>query len=83
MPFPIADSRIMDYGIEATERIDLGSDIFCAGDGLNVSDYDRLSLRQGVPGVLCAFGIARMEHHPMAPARKQFARHQAEAGSRA
>ena len=38
-----------------------------------ISDYDRLSLGQGAPGVLGAVGIAGMEDHPMALARKQFA----------
>ena len=83
MPLLIADSRIMDHGIEATERIGLGSDILCAGDGLDISDYDRLGLRQGAPGVLRAFGITGMEDHPMALAREQFAGHQAEARGRA
>ena len=74
MPLPIADSGILDHGIEAPERIDLGSDFLCTGDSLEISDYDRLSLRQGASGVRRAFGIARMEDHPMPVARKQFAR---------
>jgi hypothetical protein len=73
MPRLIADSRIMDHGIEATEGIGLGSDILCASDGLDISDYDRLGLRQGAPRVLRAFGTTGMENHPMALARKQFA----------
>ena len=70
MPLAIADSGIMDHSIEATERIDPRSDFLCAGDSLEISDNDRLSLRQGAPGVLRAFGIAGMEDHPMPLARK-------------
>jgi hypothetical protein len=38
MPLLIADSGIVDYGIEAPEGIGLGSDILCAGNGLDVSN---------------------------------------------
>ena len=65
MPFPIADSSIMDHSIEATERVDLGRDILCAGDGLDITDYDRLSLGQGAPGILCAVGITGMQDNLM------------------
>ena len=82
MPFPIADSSIMDHSIEATERVGLGRDILCAGDGLDITNYDRLSLGQGAPGILGAIGITGMQDDPMSLARKQFARHQAKAGGR-
>ena len=55
----------MDHGIEAPERIDLGSDFLGTGDSLEISNYNRLSLRQGASGVRRAFGIAGMEDHPM------------------
>jgi hypothetical protein len=44
--------------------------------------YDRLSLGQDAPGILCAIGITGMQDDPMSLARKQFARHQAKAGGR-
>ena len=37
MALPIADSGIADHGIEAAERVGLGSNILCAGDGLDIS----------------------------------------------
>ena len=36
-----------------------------AGDGLDISDYDRLSLGQGAPGILCAIGITGMQDDPI------------------
>jgi hypothetical protein len=69
MALPIANSGIADHGIEAAERVGLGSNILCAGDGLDISYQDRLSLRQGAPGVLRAFRIAGMEENLMILAR--------------
>ena len=37
MPLLIADSGIVDHGVEATERVGLGSNILCAGDGFDIS----------------------------------------------
>ena len=73
MPFPIADSSIMDHGIEATERVGLGGELLCAGDGFDIADYDRLSLGQGAPGIFCAVGITGMQDDPMSLAREKFA----------
>ena len=49
----------------------------------DVADDDCLSFGQGAPGVLRTVGIACMEYDPMALARQQFPRHQAEARGRA
>jgi hypothetical protein len=59
-----ADSSIMDHGVEATERVGPGGEVLYAGDGLDISDYDRPSLGQGAPGILCAIGITGMEDDP-------------------
>ena len=77
MPFPIAYSSIMDHGIKTTKRVSLGGELLCAGDGLDISDYDRLSLGQGAPSILCAVSISGMQDDPMSLARKQFGRDQA------
>src|SRR3984885_636421 len=44
--FPIADGRIVNDRVEATERVDLCCDVPGAGDRLQVTCYDRLWGRQ-------------------------------------
>ena len=34
---------------------------YCSAGCLDISDYDRLSLGQGAPGILCAVGITGMQ----------------------
>ena len=57
--------RRYSHGIEATERVGLGGEVLCAGDGLDISDHDCLSLGQGAPGILCAIGITGLQDDPM------------------
>ncbi len=59
-PSAIADCRVVDHGVEAAERIDLGGDLLGAGDGLDVADHDRLRLRAVLAGRI---GAARRCGH--------------------
>ena len=65
----------MDHGIEATGRVGLGGEVLYAGDGRDISDYDRLSLGQGARRASSARSATGMEDDPMSLARKKFARH--------
>ena len=71
MALAIADRRIVDHGVEAAQRIDLGRDVLRAGDGLEIADDDGLRLGQGAPGFLGTVGVAGMKDDLVAFACEQ------------
>jgi hypothetical protein len=70
MPFAIADRRIVDYGVEVPQRIDLDGDVLRPGDRLQVADHHRFGLGQFSPSVLRTVGVAGMQDDPVAAARQ-------------
>jgi hypothetical protein len=79
MPFTVANCRIVDYGIEATQRIDLGGNILRPGDSLNVANHDRFGFRQFSPRMLSTGGVAGMQDNLVTLADESIRSHEAKA----
>jgi hypothetical protein len=76
--FPIADSRIVNDRVEATERVDLCSDVPGAGDRLQVACYDRLRGRQRTPGIIGPGSVTSVKDDLMTLIDEQYACGEAE-----
>jgi hypothetical protein len=76
----VADSGVVDDGVETAERVDLRRHVLGGGDGLHVSGDHRLGPRQRPPRIVRSLSIARMQNHAMSLLDQQLSGHQAESG---
>ena len=76
----IADTSIVDHGVEAAKPIDLIGNRLHVSDAREIAYDDGLSGRRGGHGRIGARAIAAMQHHPMALFDQQLSRHQTKSG---
>ena len=62
MALTVADRGVVNHGVEVAKRIDLGREIFGAGDGPDVADHDRLGLGQFLAHFVSPLGVAGVKH---------------------
>src|SRR5262245_46455486 len=76
----IADSGVVDDGVETAERVDLRRNILDTGTGLQIAGDHLLGARLCPPRIVSALAIARMEANPMPLLDEQLSSHQAKSG---
>jgi hypothetical protein len=63
--FPVTNARIMNYGIQCAELIDLFGDLPSLCDARQVTHCDRVGTRHRSQGILCSRLVAGVQNHLM------------------